>query len=283
MPLRTIDQAALVKSTDKSGNSRKMRASCRVLFCGYSIYSGSKQHCYQNMTGIMNESFVFPSQEPASLPIIGSERRFPVHRIYCVGRNYAAHAREMGGAPEREPPFFFAKPPDAAVTRDTIPYPLMTSNLHHEVELVVALAGGGVNIPAMDVISCIYGYAVGVDLTRRDLQAQAKSLRRPWDMGKSFDYSAPVSSVYPAVEFGHPCKGAIVLSVNGEERQRGDLADMIWTVAEIIIELSRYYRLCAGDLIFTGTPAGVGALHRGDRVACSIEDLGALAFRIDSE
>ena len=219
---------------------------------------------------------------PACVPVQGTESRFPVHRIYCVGRNYADHALEMGGSPEREPPFFFSKPADAVVSKPVVPFPRMTSELHHEVELVVALGSGGVDVPSAAALSLVYGYAVGVDLTRRDLQSAAKKLRRPWDVAKGFDQSAPVSAIVPASVCGHPQNGAISLSVNGNQRQNGDLLQMIWSVPEILAELSRYYELRAGDLVFTGTPAGVGALEAGDFVECSIEGIGSLAFSLDA-
>ena len=224
--------------------------------------------------------YIVAPQPPACLPVRGSKAVFPVHRIYCVGRNYADHAREMGGSPEREPPFFFSKPADAVVTESTLPYPRMTSELHHEVELVVALGSGGSNVSPADALSMVFGYAVGVDLTRRDLQAAAKQQRRPWDVAKGFDRSAPVAAIVPVAECGHPQNGLISLSVNGEERQRGRLSEMIWTIPEILAELSRYYELLPGDLVFTGTPAGVAVLEPGDHVECSIEGVGSLAFSL---
>jgi len=224
--------------------------------------------------------YIVAPQPPACLPVRGSKAVFPVHRIYCVGRNYADHAREMGGSPEREPPFFFSKPADAVVTESTLPYPRMTSELHHEVELVVALGSGGSNVSPADALSMVFGYAVGVDLTRRDLQAAAKQQRRPWDVAKGFDRSAPVAAIVPVDDCGHPLNGLISLSVNGEERQRGRLSEMIWTIPEILAELSRYYELLPGDLVFTGTPAGVAALEPGDHVECSIDGVGSLAFSL---
>ena len=199
-----------------------------------------------------------------------------------MGRNYADHALEMGGAPDREPPFFFSKPADAVTTRPTIPYPPMTPDLHHEVELVIALSGGGNEVDVQDAEGLIFGYAVGVDLTRRDLQAVAKKQGRPWDVAKGFDCSAPISSITPAAEIGHPVRGAITLSVNGQEKQRGDLKQMIWSVAEIIAGLSCYFELKAGDLIFTGTPAGVSALQPGDRVDCGVEGVGRFHFTLEN-
>jgi fumarylpyruvate hydrolase len=215
-----------------------------------------------------------------TLPVAGDERRFPVRRIYCVGRNYAAHAREMGHDPDREPSFFFTKPADALVPDGArIPYPLATQDLHHEIELVVALGSGGAEIPAAQAPDCIFGYAVGIDLTRRDLQGEAKKLARPWDVGKAFDQSAPCSALVPARTIGHPAKGRIRLAVNGDTRQDGDLAQMIWSTPEIIAHLSRLFALAPGDLIFTGTPAGVGLVERGDVLEGEVEGVGRL--RVD--
>lgn len=222
-------------------------------------------------------AFVIPAPPAPALPVVDSAALFPVRRIYCVGRNYADHVREMGGDPNREPPFFFGKPSDAVVPLGgDIAYPSMTSNLHHEVELVVALGGGGRDIPVEKALACVYGYAVGIDLTRRDLQAKFKDKGQPWEMAKGFDQSAPVSAVMPAARYGHPASGAIWLSVDGVDRQRGDLAQMTWNVAEVIAHLSAYMALAPGDLIFTGTPSGVGALARGNRVRCGIEGIGEL-------
>ncbi len=225
--------------------------------------------------------YIVDPQPPVCLPVLGQESLFPVHRVYCVGQNYADHAREMGDSPEREAPFFFSKPADAVISEATVPYPRRTSDLHHEVELVVALGSGGSNVAASDTPSMIFGYAVGVDLTRRDLQASAKEHRRPWDVAKGFDNSAPISAITPVSSCGHRQTGAISLSVNGSERQRGDLSQMIWNVAEVLAELSTYYDLAAGDLIFTGTPAGVGTLEPSDHVECRIEGVGSLAFTLD--
>jgi fumarylpyruvate hydrolase len=205
-----------------------------------------------------------PRLDVPTIAIARSSQRFPVRRIYCVGLNYADHAREMGKDPKRHPPFFFGKPADAVVGSGThLPYPPQTADLHHEVELVVALRQGGSNIPAADAASLIFGYAVGIDLTRRDLQAEAKKAGRPWDMGKGFDHSAPIGALATGVP---PASGAISLTVNGKVRQRGDLQDMIWSVAEIIAALSTYIEVAAGDLIFTGTPSGVGPIQRGETV-----------------
>jgi fumarylpyruvate hydrolase len=205
-----------------------------------------------------------PQLSIPSIAISGSELPFQVRRIYCVGRNYADHAREMGGDPQREFPFFFSKPADAVVPSGwRLPFPVKTSELHHEVELVIALNKGGANIHAADAASMIFGYAVGIDLTRRDLQAEAKKTGRPWDMAKGFDHSAPVGAITRGLP---PATGSITLTIDGNLRQRGDLKDMIWSVAEIIAGLSTYVELAPGDLIFTGTPAGVGPIRRGETV-----------------
>jgi fumarylpyruvate hydrolase len=225
--------------------------------------------------------YVIAAPPVVTLAVDGDERRFPVRRIYCVGRNYAAHAREMGHDPDREPPFFFTKPADALVPDGaTIPYPAATRDLHHEVELVVALGKGGADISAAQAPDCIFGYAVGIDLTRRDLQAEAKKLARPWDVGKAFDQSAPCSAIVPARAIGHPERGQISLAVNGITRQDGDLAQMIWSTPEVIAHLSRLFTLAAGDLIFTGTPAGVGPVERGDVLDGQIEGVGHLQVRV---
>jgi fumarylpyruvate hydrolase len=205
-----------------------------------------------------------PQLSVPSIAISGSELRFQVRRIYCVGRNYADHAREMGGDPQREFPFFFSKPADAVVPSGRrLPFPVKTSELHHEVELVIGLNKGGANVHAADASSMIFGYAVGIDLTRRDLQTEAKKTGRPWDMAKGFDHSAPVGAMTRGVP---PAIGSITLTIDGNLRQRGDLKDMIWSVAEIIAALSTYVELAPGDLIFTGTPAGVGPIRRGETV-----------------
>lgn len=227
------------------------------------------------------QSYVFePAQTPA-IPVIGQQARFPVRRIYCVGRNYAAHAREMGKDPDREPPFFFMKPADAIVPGGgAVKYPPGTADLHHEIELVVALHRGGSDIAVDDALAHVYGYALGLDLTRRDLQSEAKKAGRPWDFGKSFDQSAPITAIYPAATHGHHAAGKITLTVNGEMRQQGDLSEMIWSVPETIAYLSRYYTLEPGDLIFTGTPAGVGAVGPGDKLVGTVEDLAELNVEI---
>ncbi len=209
-----------------------------------------------------------------SIAIAGSTDRFPVRRIFCVGQNYADHAREMGNDPNRQQPFFFGKPADAVVDNGaTLPFPVRTNDLHHEVELVVALSAGGRDIDAKDATGLIWGSAVGIDLTRRDLQAEAKKSGRPWDMAKGFDRSAPIGALTPGAP---PETGAIVLSVDGETKQSGDLSMMIWSVAEVIAVLSTYVELAPGDLIFTGTPAGVGPIRAGQRVRAEIAGLGTL-------
>jgi fumarylpyruvate hydrolase len=226
-------------------------------------------------------AYVFPPAHYPAVALRGRTDFFPVRRIYCVGRNYAEHAREMGMDPEREPPFFFAKPADAIVPDGSqIMYPLRTGNLHHEIELVLALGAGGRNIPVETAREQIFGYAVGLDLTRRDLQAAARKDGRPWDTAKGFDQSAPISSIVPASDIGHPRQGRIALEVNGVLRQHGDIADMIWKIPEIVAELSTYFELAPGDLIYTGTPAGVGPIERGDRLEGSIEGVGTLSVSL---
>ena len=212
--------------------------------------------------------YAFTPPALPSLAIFGSSERFPIRRVFCVGRNYAAHAREMGSNPDREPPFFFTKPADAVVPAEgALPYPPATQDLHHEIELVVALRSGGADIPADEALAKVWGYGVGLDLTRRDLQAAAKENGRPWDMAKGFDASAPCSPLRPVSSFGHPSEDACIrISVNGTVRQEGTLDEMIWPIADIIAHLSRLVTLAPGDLIFTGTPSGVGALVPGDRV-----------------
>jgi len=228
----------------------------------------------------MTDYVITPEPTP-SLAIHGSAARFPLRRVFCVGRNYSEHAREMGHDPDREPPFFFMKPADAVVPAEgVIAYPPLTADLHHEVELVVAIAKGGVNITPEDAFSHIWGYGVGIDLTRRDLQAQAKKLARPWEWAKAFDESAPSTALQPVSAVGHPSTGKIWLKVNGEQRQVGDLADLIWSVSEVISYASQSVALKAGDLIFTGTPAGVGALQPGDVVTAGIDGVGELSFTL---
>lgn len=216
-----------------------------------------------------------------TLPIRGNLQRFPVRRIYCVGRNYAAHAKEMGKDPVRELPFFFQKPADALVENDgVVPYPPQTKNLHHEIEWVVALSRGGRNIPVQDANAHIFGYSVGIDLTRRDLQNAAKDKGYPWEWGKSFDHSAPCSEIVPASQIGHPRQGRIWLSVNGALCQEGDIADLIWSVPEVIAEISASMMLAPGDLVYTGTPAGVGAVAIGDLIEGGVEGVAEIGIRI---
>ena len=221
--------------------------------------------------------YVFPPMPQASAAIAKSDARLPVRRIFCVGRNYAAHVREMGKDPDRDPPFFFTKHAGAVVEDGaTVPYPPETGDFHHEAELVVAIGTGGRDIAEENALSHVWGYAIGNDLTRRDLQAVAKAQGRPWDWAKDFDASAVIGPVHPVAEVGHPAKGGIRLSVNGETRQDGDLAEMIWTVPEVISILSRSMKLEPGDLIMTGTPAGVGAMVPGDTCVVEIEGLGRI-------
>jgi fumarylpyruvate hydrolase len=225
--------------------------------------------------------YVIPVPSTPSLAVAGTRERFPVHRIYCVGRNYAEHAREMGHDPDREPPFFFMKPADAIVTDGKdFAYPSHSADVHHELELVVALGSGGVGIPAARALDVVYGYAVGLDMTRRDLQAEAKKLGRPWDTGKAFDGSAPCSAVRRVSEIGHPTTGAVRLEVNGATRQRGDLGQLIWKIPEMIAYLSTLFALAPGDLIFTGTPAGVGPVERGDVLTGAVDGVGTLTVRV---
>jgi fumarylpyruvate hydrolase len=222
---------------------------------------------------------VNPAPAQAMVPVAGGGA-FPVRRIYCVGRNYAEHAREMGHDPDRELPFFFMKPADALVTNGAdMPYPVGTKDLHHELELVVALKSGGSDIPESAALDCIWGYAVGLDMTRRDVQGEAKKLGRPWDMGKGFDHSAPIGAMVPAAGFD-PTHGRIELKVNGVVRQSSDLSRLIWSVAETIAFLSKLVRLEAGDLIFTGTPEGVAAVQRGDVLEGRVDGVPPLSVRI---
>jgi fumarylpyruvate hydrolase len=220
--------------------------------------------------------YVIPAPAQPALAVAGSSKKFPVRRIWCVGRNYLEHIREMG-QDEREPPFFFAKPADAiAPDGATVPYPPLTKDLHHEVELVVALKSGGRNIDVKKANDCIYGYAVGIDLTRRDLQIASRDIKRPWEIGKAFDASAPCGAVRPASETGHPTKGRITLKCNGKVRQDGDLEQLIWNVPEVISKLSEMVELAAGDIIMTGTPSGVAATVPGDKLECEVEGVGTL-------
>lgn len=223
-------------------------------------------------------SFLIEPTAISSLPIHGSAARFPIHRIYCIGRNYADHAKEMGAQTvSRDNPVFFMKPADAIVPEGgDVPYPSVTRELHHEVEMIVALTKGGRDIGASDALDCVFGYGVGLDLTRRDLQTAMKARGMPWDVAKGFDASAPVSALHPASEVGHPMHARLSLTVNDQLRQGSDIADMIFPVADIIAELSKLFELKPGDLIFTGTPAGVGPLVRGDRFRAELADIAAL-------
>ncbi|MCG7391922.1 fumarylacetoacetate hydrolase family protein [Microvirga sp. ACRRW] len=230
-------------------------------------------------------AYVIPTPPIHALPVAGTGDLFPVRRVYCVGRNYAAHAREMGGDPTREPPFFFMKPADAlqVVPEGQIvdhPYPPKTQNYHFEIELVVTLAKGGKDIPVSEALGHVFGYAIGLDMTRRDLQDEAKQLRRSWELGKAADFSGPVGPIHTASKVGHPAKGAISLSVDGTAKQKADLSDMIWSVAEQIAYLSSYFELAPGDVIFAGTPEGVGAVARGQTMVGAIEGLGEIHLRV---
>ena len=226
-------------------------------------------------------SVALPQVAIPTLAIADSSDQFPVHRIYCVGRNYAAHAIEMGHDPDREPPFFFQKNPDNLLASGKdFPYPSMTSDVHHEIEMVVALHSGGTNISVEDALSHVWGYAVGLDMTRRDLQGEAKKMGRPWEIGKAFDHSAPCSPLVPAASIGHPDRGRIRLTVNDEVRQDGNLDQMIWKVPEMIAYLSQLFTLQGGDVIFSGTPAGVGPIERGDQLIGEVEGVGELRTRV---
>ena len=223
----------------------------------------------------------FSAPEPARVPIRGSDQYFPVHRIYCVGRNYAEHAIEMGHDPDREPPFFFQKNPDnLLIGVAEFPYPVASSDVHHEIEMVVGLSAGGTDIPIENALDCVFGYAVGLDMTRRDLQGEAKKMGRPWEVGKAFEQSAPCTDMVLASEIGHPDRGLIELAVNGDVRQQGNLDQMIWKVPEMISYLSGLFTLQPGDLIFSGTPAGVAAVARGDKLVGRVEGVGELSVTV---
>lgn len=228
-----------------------------------------------------DQGFVVPPHPIVSVPVKGGDKRFPVHRVYCVGRNYAAHAVEMGHDPDKEPPFFFQKNPDNLVIEsDRFPYPDASTDVHHEIELVVALGKGGKDIPVASALDTVLGYAVGLDMTRRDLQGQAKKQGRPWEVGKAFEHSAPCGPITPAAQSGHLHDGAIWLTVNGERRQEGDLNQLIWKVPETIAYLSGLFELAPGDLIFSGTPAGVGPIVRGDVMVGHVDGLDDLEVRV---
>jgi fumarylpyruvate hydrolase len=226
-------------------------------------------------------STVFPPPPPVLLPVADREDRFPVRRVYCVGRNYADHAIEMGHDPSREAPFFFQKNPDNLLFgNDKFPYPPLSEDVHHEIEMAIALKAGGANIGLEDAMACVYGYAVAIDFTRRDRQAEAKAAGRPWEIAKAFEHSAPISPILPVETVGHPSSGRIWLNVNGVIKQDGNLDQMIWKVPEIIAELSRLFVLAPGDVILTGTPAGVGAVHSGDRINCGIDGITTLSLSV---
>jgi fumarylpyruvate hydrolase len=228
----------------------------------------------------MDDRYVIPPPAQPTIAVTGTVKQFPVRRIWCVGRNYLEHIREMG-QDEREPPFFFAKPADALVPDGaTIPYPPLTKDLHHEVELVVALKSGGRNVAVKRANDCIYGYGVGIDLTRRDLQIASRDIKRPWEIGKAFDASAPCGPLRPAAEIGHPARGRITLKCNGKIRQDGDLEQLIWNVPEVIAKLSEMVELAAGDVIMTGTPSGVAATVPGDKLECEVAGVGRLTVTV---
>jgi fumarylpyruvate hydrolase len=229
----------------------------------------------------MSTQYVIDPVVQPSLPVAGDTRRFAVNRIYCVGRNYADHAREMGHDPDREPPFFFMKPASAIVTDGkNMQYPSLSKDVHHEIEMVVAIGKGGANIPADKALEHVYGYGVGLDMTRRDLQGEAKKMGRPWDTGKAFDQSAPCSALVPAAKCGHPTEGLVRLMVNGAVRQEGNLNQLIWNVPDTIAYLSTLFTLQPGDLIFSGTPAGVGPIQKGDVLEGEVAGLPILKTQI---
>jgi fumarylpyruvate hydrolase len=226
-------------------------------------------------------NFVFPPAAQPYLTVAGSQSVFPVRRIYCVGRNYAAHVVEMGGDPNREAPFFFQKnPSNLVIDGGDFPYPDKSSDVHHEIEMVIALHGGGRNIAIGAALGCIFGYAVGLDMTRRDLQNECKQAARPWEVAKAFEHSAPCSALRPATEIGHPDQGVIWLKVNGTPRQEGNLNQLIWKTPEIISYLSGLFELAPGDLIFTGTPSGVGAVQRGDVLLGGVDGVGEIRAKV---
>jgi fumarylpyruvate hydrolase len=237
------------------------------------------------MTALAMTDYVFPPIPTTSVPIVGSAQRFPVRRVFCVGRNYAAHAREMGADPSREPPFFFSKPTDgivpvAVADITEVRYPPLTRDLHHEIEFVIAIGRAGADIAQDDALAHVWGYALGLDLTRREVQSQLKEKSHPWELGKAFDQSAPLSAITPVSACGHPTNGEITLDVNGDRRQTGQLDHMIWSPPEIIAHLSRHIALAAGDLIFTGTPAGVASTVRGDLLSGAFDGLAPLRVRM---
>ena len=224
--------------------------------------------------------YVIETPPVVSLPVFGSGAEFPVRRVYCIGRNYAAHAVEMGHDPDREPPFFFQKNPNNLDPTGEFPYPTGTSDVHHEAEVAVLLKSGGTDIPVAQALDHVFGYALALDMTRRDLQGEQKKLGRPWEIGKAFERSAPIGPVHPVSEVGHPAEGRLTLTVNGELRQNGDLNQMIWKVPEMISYLSDYFELAAGDVILSGTPAGVGPVTRGDVLEVAADGLGSLRITV---
>ena len=224
--------------------------------------------------------YVIDAPAQVALPVAGTQARFPVRRVYCIGRNYAAHAIEMGHDPDREPPFFFQKNPDNLDPSGRFPYPPQTADVHHEIEMAVALKSGGTDIAPDAALEHVFGYAVALDMTRRDLQNEAKKQGRPWEISKAFERSAPVGPFHPAAGIGHPVRGRVALKVNGDLRQEGDLNQMIWKVPEMIAYLSEYFELAAGDVILSGTPSGVAAVSRGDRLEAEIEGVDRLAVDV---
>ncbi|CAK7023234.1 fumarylacetoacetate hydrolase family protein [Saezia sanguinis] len=229
--------------------------------------------------------FLFSPEAPVGVPVVGSDKQFPVRRVYCVGRNYAAHAREMGFDPDREPPFFFCKPAGAVVPVKagetlSLPYPAQTDNYHYEIELVVAIGKGGSDITEADALSHVFGYATGLDMTRRDLQMEMRKMGRPWEIGKAFDLSAPIAPLHPADQVTDIHNAALWLKVNGADKQRSNVNCLIWSVAETISYLSKYFRLEAGDLIYTGTPEGVGPVVKGDLMEGDVQGLTPLHVKV---
>ncbi len=224
---------------------------------------------------------VIPFEGVTTVEVKGTPKRYPVRRIYLVGRNYAEHAREMGRDPDREPPFYFQKPADVLLPSGSeFPYPVKSNDVHHEIELVVALGRGGSDIAESAALEHVYGYAVGIDMTRRDLQGEAKKMGRPWELGKAFEHSAPISAIVPAARIGHPDKGRVWLEINGELRQEGDLGQLMWNIPDTIAVLSGHFTLAPGDLIFTGTPAGVGPVQRGDHIRGGVDGVGEIEVRV---
>ncbi|MFC5428837.1 fumarylacetoacetate hydrolase family protein [Paraburkholderia denitrificans] len=230
-------------------------------------------------------AFIFPPEAPIAVPVVGSNDSIAVRRVYCVGRNYAAHAREMGFDPDREPPFFFCKPDNAIVPVAydqtlELAYPAETANYHYEAELVAVIGKSGSNVPLEQALDHVWGYAVGLDMTRRDLQMKMREMGRPWEIGKAFDESAPIGPIHPASQVGHFEQAGLWLTVNGETKQKSDVTHLIWSVAETVSYLSRFFKLEPGDLIYTGTPEGVGAVKRGDTMKVGVERLGELTVKI---